>query len=94
MSDYAWPTEHQMTKDQPLSHYIKKVVFWAACFAVVALDQAQSAVVPFDEPPAWAREAIWYQIFVERFRNGDPSNDPQPEFMQGPIPDMSRLTGR
>ncbi|NIQ29666.1 MAG: hypothetical protein GTN89_04685, partial [Acidobacteria bacterium] len=26
--------------------------------------------------PAWAKDAIWYQIFVERFRNGDPSNDP------------------
>jgi hypothetical protein len=26
--------------------------------------------------PAWAGDAIWYQIFVERFRNGDPSNDP------------------
>ena len=28
------------------------------------------------EVPAWAADAIWYQIFVERFRNGDPSNDP------------------
>lgn len=27
--------------------------------------------------PDWAREAIWYQIFPERFRNGDPNNDPQ-----------------
>ena len=26
--------------------------------------------------PDWARDAIWYQIFPERFRNGDPSNDP------------------
>src|SRR5687768_1301350 len=26
--------------------------------------------------PRWASDAIWYQIFVERFRNGDPSNDP------------------
>ena len=26
--------------------------------------------------PAWSQEAIWYQIFVERFRNGDPTNDP------------------
>ena len=28
--------------------------------------------------PGWAKEAIWYQIFVERFRNGDPANDPTP----------------
>jgi cyclomaltodextrinase / maltogenic alpha-amylase / neopullulanase len=26
--------------------------------------------------PSWAADAIWYQIFVERFRNGDPTNDP------------------
>ena len=29
------------------------------------------------QSPHWAKEAIWYQIFPERFRNGDPSNDPQ-----------------
>jgi cyclomaltodextrinase len=26
--------------------------------------------------PDWARDAVWYQIFPERFRNGDPANDP------------------
>ncbi|MCB2207695.1 MAG: glycoside hydrolase family 13 protein [Bacteroidetes bacterium] len=29
--------------------------------------------------PSWAKSAIWYQIFVERFNNGDPYNDPTPE---------------
>lgn len=33
------------------------------------------------QPPAWAKDVIWYQIFVERFNNGDPSNDPKPENM-------------
>jgi glycosidase len=33
--------------------------------------------------PAWAADAIWYQIFVERFRNGDPSNDPTPRDIEG-----------
>lgn len=28
--------------------------------------------------PEWARHAIWYQVFPERFRNGELSNDPQP----------------
>lgn len=32
-----------------------------------------------EQPPAWAKNAIWYQIFVERFNNGDTSNDPRPE---------------
>lgn len=26
--------------------------------------------------PAWAPDAVFYQIFPERFRNGDPANDP------------------
>jgi glycosidase len=37
--------------------------------------------------PAWAKEVVWYQIFVERFRNGDPNNDPTPEDMFGSYPD-------
>lgn len=28
------------------------------------------------ETPDWAKRAVWYQIFPERFRNGDPANDP------------------
>ncbi len=27
--------------------------------------------------PEWAKETVWYQIFPERFANGDPSNDPE-----------------
>lgn len=30
----------------------------------------------FSEPPSWAKSVIWYEIFVERFANGDTSNDP------------------
>ena len=40
-------------------------------------------IVPFEprldmdfQTPDWAKTAVWYQIFPERFRNGDPSNDP------------------
>ena len=36
--------------------------------------------------PAWAKDAIWYQIFPERFWNGDPSNDPTPQDLQGGWP--------
>ena len=36
--------------------------------------------------PSWAKDAIWYQIFVERFRNGDPSNDPTLHDMEGAWP--------
>lgn len=35
------------------------------------------------DPKAWQRDAVWYQIFPERFRNGDPSNDPTRESLAG-----------
>ena len=28
------------------------------------------------QTPDWAKHAVWYQIFPERFRNGETSNDP------------------
>ncbi len=40
---------------------------------------AQTNALGFNQPPAWAQRAIWYQIFVERFYNGDKTNDPRPE---------------
>lgn len=36
--------------------------------------------------PDWAKEAIWYQIFVERFWNGDKNNDPTLEDTKGGWP--------
>ncbi|MFN8650986.1 MAG: glycoside hydrolase family 13 protein [Gemmatimonadales bacterium] len=33
--------------------------------------------------PRWAADAIWYQIMVERFRNGDRSNDPTAHDIEG-----------
>lgn len=32
--------------------------------------------------PEWAKDAVWYQIFPERFRNGDPQNDPTAEDLE------------
>lgn len=36
--------------------------------------------------PKWAKTAIWYQIFPERFRNGDSANDPRVIDMIGSWP--------
>lgn len=37
--------------------------------------------------PDWARDAIWYQIFPERFRNGLAANDPQlSDISDHPVP--------
>ncbi len=38
--------------------------------------------------PDWAAHAIWYQVFPERFRNGDPSNDPTPASLVGTWPNF------
>jgi len=37
--------------------------------------------------PEWSKEAIWYQIFPERFRNGDPKNDPTRNDIKGTFPE-------
>ena len=51
----------------------------------------EPAAAPNLAVPAWSQDAIWYQIFVERFRNGDASNDPTPQDIEGvtsePTPD-------
>lgn len=51
---------------------------------------------PFNEPPQWAQEAIWYQLFVERFRNGDDTNNPTLTNIEGswfdPFPDSWAVT--
>ncbi|MCW8109726.1 glycoside hydrolase family 13 protein [Alteromonas ponticola] len=36
--------------------------------------------------PHWAKKAIWYQIFPERFRNGDKTNDPTVASIEGADP--------
>jgi len=40
-----------------------------------------------NQVPEWSKEAVWYQIFVERFRNGDTTNDPTAEDIKGTYPD-------
>jgi cyclomaltodextrinase / maltogenic alpha-amylase / neopullulanase len=53
-----------------------------ACYLLLlgCNQQNHSVKTPVEKPfypvPEWAKTAIWYQIFVERFRNGDRSNDP------------------
>ncbi len=36
--------------------------------------------------PAWAPDAVFYQVFPERFRNGDPTNDPAGTLPWGSAP--------
>jgi glycosidase len=55
--------------------------FLAGGMVCETLEEAQAiayraAMTPRFETPAWTHHAIWYQIFPERFRNAEKSNDP------------------
>jgi glycosidase len=47
-----------------------------------AASQRRSASLP----PGWVRDAVFYQIFPERFANGDLDNDPTPTDPWGSVP--------
>jgi alpha-glucosidase len=51
----------------------------AGLSAYVPLDSTDFRLLANYQPPEWLREAVFYQIFPDRFANGDPSNDPQPD---------------
>lgn len=38
--------------------------------------EASAWPAPARPTPAWAKRAVWYQIMLDRFDNGDPANDP------------------
>src|SRR3972149_10815171 len=44
-------------------------------------------------PPGWVQDAIFYQIFPDRFANGDPSNDPANVQSWGSPPTLSGFQG-
>jgi glycosidase len=56
----------------------------AIAAAALLLAACARDVVSLDVP-AWAADAIWYQIFVERFRNGDTANDPTAADIVDPV---------
>jgi alpha-glucosidase len=43
------------------------------------LDAADFRVLADAAPPAWLAGAVFYQIFPDRFANGEPALDPRPE---------------
>jgi glycosidase len=51
------------------------------CMSTFNVSSKNKITKPSD-PPAWSKTAIWYQIMVERFHNGDPKNDPTPALMK------------
>lgn len=71
--------------DKLLSLLILSMLFGMSC-GNSSKKESSSIEDQFSRPPSWAKEVIWYEIGVERFRNGDPSNDPTAEDIQGAYP--------
>ncbi|MCL5268386.1 MAG: glycoside hydrolase family 13 protein [Bacteroidetes bacterium] len=56
---------------------MNRIMFVAIAVAVCSsMAEGQVNMQKGSKVPAWAKKAVWYQIFPERFRNGDLENDP------------------
>lgn len=49
-------------------------------------DTSKQMVETEEFVPQWAKTVVWYQIFPERFRDGDPANNPTVEDLKGADP--------
>ncbi len=59
----------------------KRVLFLQAFFISIVSCYAQE-----DFTPAWSKGVVWYQIFPERYFNGDAKNDPEVADLNGAYP--------
>lgn len=58
--------------------------FWSIVLGVMVIGSLSAGSTVQAQAPEWSKGLIWYQIFPERFRNGDPTNDPNKERARGP----------
>ncbi len=75
-------------RNHPKKHHLCAWMLSAVLIVTAGCEQRALESGPLDERltsdavPSWAAEAIIYQIFPERFRNGDPTNDPTRESLE------------
>jgi len=66
---------------------MKKTILSSLLFLLLLSSSAYAQKVNKNESvPEWAKKVVWYQIFPERFMNGDKSNDPTLETLKGSWP--------
>jgi alpha-glucosidase len=78
--------ECQIQINQPIVHYrfileTGKHIWWYSAAGITAhdpLDNTDFKILADYQPPAWVFGSVFYQIFPDRFANGDLTNDPQP----------------
>ncbi len=72
--------------NQPTVHYRFLIAaedgFWAysaaGCSAAIPTDHTDFQILANYDPPRWLETAVFYQIFPDRFANGDPATNPMP----------------
>lgn len=64
---------------------MRKKLTFLSVLSLLLISACAKKEVP-ERVPDWAKDAVWYQIFPERFNNGDQSNDPQPKDLDGGWP--------
>lgn len=83
------PEGFSSRKNQKSGHFVgmRGLILW---FSLVGIGWCENPPAepahPTPDPagPQWADQAVWYQIFPERFRNGDPKNDPTASYIGAP----------
>ncbi len=56
-------------------------IWWLTAAGLVdyePLDHTDFRILADYHTPAWIHDSVFYQVYPDRFANGDPSNDPQP----------------
>jgi alpha-glucosidase len=79
--------EGTLVATEPAPHYrftleAEDGVWFHAAAGTTAHDPSDATdfrLLAGDPPPSWLAGAVFYQIFPDRFANGDPSLDPRPE---------------
>ena len=65
---------------------MKKPIFTITLFVPMLLVFISSGIAQNNAAPQWSKGVVWYQIFPERFNNGDPTNDPKVNDQNGAYP--------
>ncbi len=68
-----------------MARLLQKTTFFFFLFWLLTSCKSEISVLQTPQP-AWIPDAIFYQIFPERFRNGNPTNDPDKKSLYGSYP--------
>ena len=65
---------------------MKSQLFITVLILQILSSYISPALAQHTSAPQWSKGIVWYQIFPERFNNGDPANDPKVTDQNGAYP--------